>query len=257
MDDAPGYGCRLDATPSAACRVGGGAHAVRRRDAPAHPSRRDTSVRAWRHADEIPGDVRLVPQPARHAVSAAQGLRSRGPRERLSRGRGRVRADPARRARRLRHDGPRREGGARAVRDPVRVPRLQHADLDVLALGEHRGLPASAAGVGPAGPFGASAWHRSRPQDSRRCRTLGLRGLGQDEGRSLAGSQQLALRLGHELPAVRESREVLLQVRALALPVRGALAGGTDPCIRDDAARVAVAVRGDRDLDGWRTRADT
>ena len=96
---------------------------------------------------------------------------------------------------------------ARAVRGPVRVPWLRHADLDVLALGEQHGLPASAAGVGTAGPLGAPARNRRRSQDPRRRRTLGLRGLGQDEGRSLAGSQQLALRLDPELPALREPRE--------------------------------------------------
>jgi hypothetical protein len=85
---------------------------------------------------------------------------------------------------------------------------------------------------------------------------MGLRGLGQDEARRLACPQQLAVWLGPQLPEGREPRAELLQVRALAFPVRGAHAGSADPRIRADAARVAVARGCDRDLDGRRPPAD-
>ena len=57
-------------------------------------------------------------------------------------------------------------------------------------------------------------------------------------------------------PRGRSPRTDLLQVRALALPLRGAPAGGADPRVRADASRVAVARGCDRDLDGRRPRAD-
>ena len=79
--------------------------------------------------------------------------------------------------------------------------------------------------------------------DFRSIRWLGaveLLGLGNDQGRRVAESQRLEVRLRHVVPEGQDRRHVL-PVRALALPVCRADPRAPHPIERPDAARIPVA----------------
>ena len=80
--------------------------------------------------------------------------------------------------------------------------------------------------------------------------------LGPDEGGVVARQARLEVRLDPELPGGAEPAAHLLQVRAVALPVRRATHRGAGPRLRAVAPRVAVAQGRDVRVDGPGTRSD-
>ena len=144
---------------------------------------------------------------------------------------------------------PRRKGVRGAVRRAVRLPQLLDPGGDVQHVGPQGRLHEGEARVRATRPLRAPAGYCARSQDARRPGALVLRGLGHHEGRRVAAPERLEVRLGHELPQGQVAERHLLQVRALAFPVRRSRDRVEDPRVDARPTRVALPPRCDEDLD--------